>query len=301
MHQQKNDPEKRKAAPTSKSNAASLKQQMDCTSPNASRQGVSKYSLIWAAAISPPATKLVLLAMANYSDSDGTNIRPSVATVAGHCGLSAKQTRRHIHDLIGSAVLVPTATPERATHTYKLSFSALAALRSTPAHGSSPTPAHGSSKTAIYSHGCPNLLPPMGAYPNDPDLSQGREGAVPSGSVATPPTRGPSVGLPGELRKDLFDALVANGPMNQSRIDALVEKAHELVGQGHDVNAMAQMAIECGWKRWGRPPAPTAPPKPYKRTTSRAGAKEKALRLGEATDWEMPAPRGEATDWGMPA
>jgi hypothetical protein len=262
-------PPKSKAVPPTKENTAyrNTSTGANFSSPKASAQVASKYRLIWSAQIAPIA-KLVLLSMANYSDPDGTRIKASVSTFAGHCGLSAKQARRHIHDLQNIGVIVPTATPDRAAHTYRLHFPALVALQSTPAQGSSPTPTHGSSKNAIYSHGRPNLLPPMGDYPNDPDVSQGREGYVPSGRAS--PALGPN--LPIELHKELFDVLVSNGPNTPSRIAALVKRAQELVADGHDINAMAQMAAESGWKRWGLPPLPKAPPAAKKRTTGRKTA-----------------------------
>jgi len=90
--------------------------------------------------------------------------------------------------------------------------------------------------------------------------------------VAAPPPLGSPRDLPGGLRQDLFDGLVANGPNTKSRVDALVKTAGDLVAQGHDLNVMAQMAVESGWKRWGRPPDPKAPSKQFKRTSGRKTA-----------------------------
>lgn len=287
MNQLTIEAEIRKAAPTTKSNAASQDTTSICNSKRVvgavQAKPHTKFSLIWAARITPAARKMVLLAMANYSDADGTSIRPSVSTVARHCGLSPKQTRRYIHDLIDAGFLVTTATPDRAPHTYRIDFSTLQANQSTPVEGSS--------KSAIYSHARPHLLPPMGDYPIDPDVSQGIWGVTtPPGPSASPPPLGAgSRKLPIGIDLILFDKLVKNGKNTESRIEALVEKAHELVKQGHDINALLNQAIERGWVAFPLPPRPTPTAKRTKRATSRTGAKATALRLGEATDWGMPS------------
>jgi hypothetical protein len=66
----------------------------------------SKYRLIWDAPIKPAPLKLVLLAMAHFSDADGTSIRPAIATVGRMCSLSPKQARRHIQALVELDVLI---------------------------------------------------------------------------------------------------------------------------------------------------------------------------------------------------
>lgn len=199
--------------------------------------------------------------MTNYSDADGTNISPSVAGVARHCCLSEKQARRHIHALVKLGVLVKTRAPNRARQTYKLDFSALERLRTTPMGGSSKTP----NKTPIYSHGRPNLLPPMGVNPKNPKVLRG-EGGIPSGRASPALGTAGQIALPSELNRELFDSLVRNGPATPDRVAMLAANAFELVAQGHDIELMAQQAIESGWKRWGRPPASTAPLTPRQRT-----------------------------------
>jgi hypothetical protein len=248
----------------------------------------TKFTRVWSAWIVPAATKLVLMAMTNYSNADGTSISPSVASVARHCCLSEKQARRHIHALLKMGVLVKTSAPNRARQTYKLDFAALERLQTTPTGGSRKTPI----KTPIYSHRCPNLLPPTGVNPKNPKVLRG-EGGVPPGRLAPASGTAGQIALPGDLSRELFDALVANGPNKPERVKLLAQQAFELAAQGHDVENMAQQAIEMGWKRWGRPEAPTAPLTPRKTTRasrtapgagpapmSREAREHRALHLG---------------------
>ncbi len=151
----------------------------------------TKYSLIWAASITPSARKMVLLSLAKYSDDDGTNIGPAVATVARQCELGVSTTAEHIRQLVKSKFLrlVKPATQHWPAW-YALNLGELARARQPdsgylrkdrqPESGGLNTP--DSQKT-------PSRQPESGYNPKDPDVSQGGEGSVPSGSAAARPPR----------------------------------------------------------------------------------------------------------------
>ena len=298
MDQHNRDPEKRKAAPTTKSNAAS--QEL----PNAlnfkrvigatQAKPPTKYSLIWAARIAPAQRKLVLMALANYSNTDGTRIYPAVATVAANCGLGVNATRHHIHELTNSKLI--TVVKHSTQHwptVYALNLQAISALPKCVALSKSSTPEVVSTECLStpdlghqHSSFSDSDLHESGAYPKHPDVSQG---GAPSGSSASPPTLG--VGcqeLPKELDPCLFDLLVAKGKNTSGRVEALRERARELVSQGYDVNVLAKRSIERGWAGFPETPEKGNLPKRSRSAARRSSAKVKALHLGEGTDWEMP-------------
>ena len=234
----------------------------------------SKFRLIWDAEFKSPSLKLVVLAMANFSNADGSSIRPAVATVARRSELSPKQARRHIQALVEMGVLAlengRTSGGRIPTH-YALNLEVLATLN--PA-------AYGSVEEKVQpSHTGTSTLPPVslnpptdGSQPSLPTLPSnvGEGGVVPKAPSSTGLAH--SRQIPAELRVELFDALVANGPGTPSRISALIDKAHTLVKAGHDINSMAEQALEAGWKRWPQPPLPSLPPIQKNRATTRARA-----------------------------
>jgi hypothetical protein len=296
MNQLLSEAEIRKAAPTTKSNAASQDTTSICNSKRVvgavQAKPHTKYSLIWAARITPAARKMVLLALANYSDADGSRIYPAVATVAEHCCLSVNATRSHIHALkeAGLLCVVRQATQHRAT-VYAMNLEAISALTKSGVLTNFSTPESGGLEAPALQISSAST-PESGADPIDPDVSQGIWGVTtPPGPSASPPPLGAgSRKLPIGLDLILFDKLVKNGKNTESRIEALVERAHELVKQGHDVNALLNQAIERGWVAFPLPPRPTPPAKRTKRATSRTGGKAMALHLGEA---------GEASEWEL--
>jgi Helix-turn-helix domain len=85
---------------------------------------------------------LVLLALADYASDDGGNIRPSIATLARKCRLSAVQTRRVVHELIElGAILVKEnhygGAPGKSRH-YRINLTALAGDSGTALISDSP-------------------------------------------------------------------------------------------------------------------------------------------------------------------
>lgn len=201
----------------------------------------ARFKAVWSARVTPAGRKLVLLAMTDFANADGTNIYMSVARVAKHCSIDAKQARRHIHDLVGMGVIVPTSTPDRATHTYRLDFPALAALRSTPPEGSITTPPEGSSKKG-------HLLPWK-------TLSTPVEGSLPGYTrVNNPPGggvgSGPGFAGPKGADAALWDRWVRNRS-EADRLD-LVERGNELSASGHNLDRLVKQAIDNNWRNWPR-------------------------------------------------
>ena len=172
----------------------------------------SKFRLIWDAEFKSPSLKLVVLAMANFSNADGTSIRPAIATVARMCLLSPKQTRRHIQALVGMGGLTlergRTSGGRIPTH-YALNLGVLATLN--PA-------ADGSVEEKIQpSHAGTSTLPPVslnpptdGSQPSLPTLpSNVGEGVrdVPSGRAT--PALGPFPEIPEYMNGEILAELMA--------------------------------------------------------------------------------------------
>lgn len=102
---------------------------------DASLTQASKYSLIWSVPTKPASLKLVLLAMAHFSDADGSSAYPAMATVAGMCSMSVKQARRHVQKLVTLGVLnISRASRGRVGTCYALNLEVLASLNP-PANG----------------------------------------------------------------------------------------------------------------------------------------------------------------------
>ena len=86
--------------------------------------------------------KLVLLALAAYSDPDGTSIFPSVDTVAKKTGLSARAVQRHMRALEREGVLVRVARSRRhRPNEYRIDLQALGVSPATPLDGLEASPA----------------------------------------------------------------------------------------------------------------------------------------------------------------
>lgn len=283
-----------KAAPSGQTGAAKGNTNKQ---PNGSDSGAvsqSKYALIWAASVTPATRKLVLLAMANYSNADGTGIRPSVATVARHCGLGLTAANAHVRGLktTGMLRLVRPATQNWPAE-YSLNLQKIAESRLPESDSliNARLSESDSLNPPDYRKTCPRLSE-SDNNPNHPDEVRG-VGGDPRGSAAQPPPLGPCLVLPAVVDAAMFNALVDNGPNTKSRIDLLVKEAHGLVASGHDTTAMLRMAIERGWKAWPKPPRPTTPyPTREKRPGAAKGTKSKADRArqlgrGEGS-WELP-------------
>ena len=229
--------------------------------------------------IKPAGAKLVASVLAVWALDDGVvTKRHSFGFIGKCCDLSPDQAARHIKALISAGLLTVLKAPtQRDGAQYAIQIGALMPLADHFKHldrGGIHAPSEGASTPPEGGHPRP-LRGGVDAPQPQPTKNGnvfGGGGVAPTGSVAAPPPLGSPRNLPGGLRQELFDGLVANGPTSQSRIDALVKTAGELAAQGHDINVMAQMAVESGWKRWGRPPDPSAPTKANGRTTARKTA-----------------------------
>jgi len=117
----------------------------------------------------------------------------------------------------------------------------------------------------------------MNPEPHQPQEHQflGGGGSAPSGPAS--PALGDGPALPGAIRRDLFDKLVANGPKTASRIAALVKQAHDLAATGADLNALAELSLQMGWKRFALPPRPDSSTRAKKPATDRARGRAAAL------------------------
>lgn len=143
------EPPKRKpSAGKQEGSQDSRQQQPDFKTDGDGAQAVAadpfaRFRAVWAANITPTGRKLVLLALADFADADGTNIRPSVATVAARCTISPNQARVHIGALVVAGVIKLTkGSAQHRAATYALDFEALAGLQWTGALNNPRAPVH---------------------------------------------------------------------------------------------------------------------------------------------------------------
>ena len=234
-------PEPTKAQGTSKENQI----RADFNAAPGATQGAeginpfARFRAVWAACITPAGRKLVLLALTDFSDADGTNIRPAVATVAACCNISAKQTRRHIHDLVELGVIKITrvAAQHRAA-TYALDLSALSALPQAGALENASTPMG----VPQHSHGCPSDLPPMGDYPGN---TRGKTPRAGGGGSSGPGFAGPK-----GLDPAIWAKWVKKAKLDSDEISERVAEGEELRAKGEDLNKLAKRAIANKWRLW---------------------------------------------------
>jgi hypothetical protein len=253
-------------------------------------------SRVRATDIHPAGTKLVAVMLAMRCDDFGGSLFPSLATIASDASISRDQARRHVNTLVESDVLlVVSKATQHKTPRYRFNLEKLSEVASTQPLNESRGGADATPENAQGWHGCNSGVAPVqsrggtGATLTPITTISGYGGTTPTGSAAKPPPLGVGeISLPAALMPANFDALVSNGKRTQGRIDALVKKSHELVAQGHDVNALASQALERGWATFALPPKPKATPTHAQRSTGRKTAQAKARQLGSDADWGMP-------------
>jgi hypothetical protein len=251
--------------------------QRDFKADASQSQASSKYPLIWNALIEPAPRKLVLLAMAHFSDADGTSIRPAMATVGRMCSLSPKQARRHVQALVEMDVLIlerGRASGGRNPTHYALNLKVLASLN-TPTDGSEDKkgqPSHVGTSTLPSV----TLNPPTGgSQPTLPTLpSNVGEGEV---VPTTPPSADVwhSIEMPKWLDAAALNKAMAINPKRDR--NALAETAIEYRAEGVSADAINAELASMGkrinaYKERLMLARPIAPPASKKRATGRARA-----------------------------
>lgn len=89
---------------------------------------VQTMSVVWGMDL-PANLKFVLLAMADHANEDGEGMCPSAGRIAHKCGLSDRQVRRIIEQLIARGLLRETGVhPKYQTKTYTLNYAAADSL-----------------------------------------------------------------------------------------------------------------------------------------------------------------------------
>lgn len=90
-------------------------------------------SLVWAAPL-PAMDKIVLLRLADFADSEGRNVWPSVGRVCRECGVSDRHVQTVIKRYLGQGllVLVQQGGGRNRTSEYRFDLSTLRALAETP-------------------------------------------------------------------------------------------------------------------------------------------------------------------------
>ena len=240
-----NDPPKKRALATTLRALHNPQSQNDSSADGVAAQATldpfERFRAVWAACVTPAGRKLVLLALTDFANADGTGIRPAVATIAARCNISPKQARRHIHDLVELGVLRPTR--EASQHrpaVYSLNFQTLSALPHMGGLGCASTPTH----DPQHSHGCPSALPPMGVNPgNDPGKTTPRGGLVSSGSA---------FGGPKGVNSTTWNKWVKKTRPDADELVDLVKRGEELHADGANLDALVQQALDNNWRHWPR-------------------------------------------------
>jgi hypothetical protein len=232
------------------------------------------YQTIWyvqQAQIKPPALKLLLLNIAIHVNSDTGLAFPGLGLLATECSLSQSHTKRLLKEAKDSGILTVAAQGGgRTSNRYRFNlkelsqgYSAsgppfqecnLAKLRAPMNEpGSTMIPVHGQSVSQPTDKPAAGSI--MSKEPHRPQRPQslGDGGQTTTAGSATPtPWVAPK--LPPELNAKLFAELVSTGPEVQARVNALAKEAFELSEAGHDLNAMAKLTVQRGYKSWCLPP-----------------------------------------------
>jgi len=92
---------------------------------------LSVSNAVWAADFGAPTKKLVMLALANWSDDSGGRLYPAIRAIAVKATVSTSQARRIVHALIDDGVLSIVVSPKhrrgRARH-YQIMLESVSCL-----------------------------------------------------------------------------------------------------------------------------------------------------------------------------
>jgi hypothetical protein len=223
----------------------------------------SKFKLVWAASISPPTCKLVLLALAQFANRDGASIRPKVETVARMCGISPNSARIHIHALVKLGVLKLTrAALQWTTNVYAIDFNVLADLQPTGGLEYLSTPADWSPANIQTS----SPLEPRDAQTSSPRASDLQPaGANPlyhrgNGDTGGTPRSGPVLAdCPDGADPEQFAIWEHRCRWTPIERKVILTQARELDADGYSLNLMLEDLLDTvrhpkheGYRRWPR-------------------------------------------------
>jgi hypothetical protein len=118
--------------------------------------------------------KLMLIAMNQYGD-EGSNIYPSLHSIAKVCALSYRQTKRHARTLRDRGYLVPTGKSRLNTVNYRM------VIPSGPKVGTWAAPPKGSWRPSTTLNKIPSTNPLSGDFINDYQAGDGLSTLNPAG------------------------------------------------------------------------------------------------------------------------
>lgn len=255
------DPEKGKGAATTQAPYSKTpKYRADFNPSDAETQVIgldpfARFKAVWAACIRPTSRKLVLLAMTDFANADGTSIFPAIETIARYCNISTNQARTHVKALLALGVIRVTrgAAHERAT-TYALDFFALASIPATESERGSTTLKHQSTgnrcttktagkttldyqSTGNWHHAQVPVDLPRSTSALDPTrvITREEEG----GGVRAPAAPGPSPALPDWWPSAAWGALTTARRGANSWLGGLVAEAVQAYNSGYSPEDIA--------------------------------------------------------------
>jgi len=188
-----------------------------------------RFRAIWSARITPSGRKLVLLALTDFADKDGTNARPSIATLAARCNISPNQVRNHLHDLVNAGVIkITRPAAQHRADTYALDFVALSDLQHTVPLKGSRAPVHKFQGSSGRASGLQSIGDDPGNYPGKTRGSY--RGAPRSGSALA--------GRPAGAVAELFAEWEKRSKWTGAEREQRIAEGERLSAGGYSLEAM---------------------------------------------------------------
>lgn len=207
----------------------------------------------WLADVRPASKKLVLLCLANMHNGQTGQLNPSVAAVAMACGISEKQARRQIHELMQAGLVEVVGNHAggnpKATRHYRLNLGEVIhtppadvtppASVTPPMDGSRPLPPVG----VDPSRPCPLPLPPVGAKPE-------RTGIEPEWNQKKARKRAAVIECPADVDQKVWDGFLAirkakRSPLSEIALEGIKREASKA---GMSLEDALRTCCEKGWQ-----------------------------------------------------
>lgn len=200
---------------------------------------------VWAADISPPTRKLVLLFMADSLNEVTGQLNPSIGAVARACGISVDQARRHIHDLIEHGLVEVVGNfyggAPMATRNYRLKLES-----ATPCMDATP-----GTDAADPLHPCSLPLAPMQPTPGtDASRTRRNQKEPEKKQNGERVKRAPALARPDSVAETVWNDFLANRKAKRAPLTATALKGIEAEAHKAGISLQDALAFCClkGWQ-----------------------------------------------------